>query len=166
MSIDFNGTPVSFTVSGRATYGFTLPRDRSTLPEKVAAALGAADAAREAEQKTRTKNGNDHAAIRTANEKLGAAVDDVYDVAAASSRARREHHLEEYNYAAAKLGRALGEAERALQTMADHAQQAVNPVGVGFSQEASRDAKVVSQLRFLVEQMAALPSVPALEGEV
>lgn len=164
--IDFNGNVVSYTVNGRATYEFTLPRDRSTLPEKVTASLGRADAALDAERKAHKKDGNDHHAHRAANEKLGAAVDDVYDVASASSRARREWHLEGYNYASAKLARALGEAERALQTMADHSQQAVNPTGVGISRDASKAAKVVVQLRFYAEQLAALPSVPSLEGEV
>lgn len=166
MSVDFNGTAVGYTVNGRSTYSFELPRDRATLPVKVASALAKADAAVAAEREVYGKDGNDHVGQRAANEKTGAAVDDVYDVAASTSRARREHHLEGFGYAAAKLSRALGEAERALQGMADHAQQAVNPSGVGFSREASKGAKTVVQLRFLVEQMAALPSVPALSEEV
>src|SRR4051812_28800516 len=105
MSVDFNGSPVGYNIHGRATYEFTLPRDRSALPEKVAAALDRADAARAAEVKAHQKDGNDHASHRAANEKLEAAVDDVYDVASASSRARREHHIEEFNYASAKLSR-------------------------------------------------------------
>jgi hypothetical protein len=163
---DFNGSTVGYTVNGRTTFEFALPRDRATLPAKVAAALGRADAAVANEQEVRRKDGNDRAAQREANEKVGAAVDDVFDVASSTSRARREHHLEEYAYAAAKLGRAMEEAERALQTMADHAQMAVCPAGVGFSREASKGSPVVTKLRFLSDQMGALASVPALEGEV
>ena len=165
MPIDYNGSTVGFTVNGACTYEFTLPRDRSTLPAKVAAALGKADAAVTAEREAHQKDGNDRAAHRTANEKVGLAVGDVFDVASSTSRARREHHIEEYNYAAAKLGRALGEAEKALQTMADHAQMAVCPTGVGFSRDASNASKVVAQLRFLSDQLAALTAAPALEGE-
>ncbi|MFG2473539.1 hypothetical protein [Streptomyces fagopyri] len=166
MNVDFNGTPIGYNVHGDRQHDFTLPRNRDALPEKVAAALGKADAARDAEQKAYAKDGNDRAGHRAANEKLGAAIGDAYDKAAASSRARREHHIEEYNYAAAKFARAMGDAEAALQMMADHAQLAVNPTGVGFNAAASQGSKTVTGLRFLVDQMRALSPVPALDEEV
>ncbi|MGW3846891.1 hypothetical protein [Streptomyces fagopyri] len=166
MSIDFNGVPAEYSVNGDRVHRFQLPRDRGALPEKVAAALGRADAAREAEVKAFKRDGNDHNAHRSANEKVGAAVGDLYDVASATSRARRERHIEEFNYGAAKFARAMGEAEKALQVMADHAQQAVNGTGVGISADASKGSKTVTGLRYLVDQMAALPAVPALAEEV
>lgn len=164
--IDFKGSPVGYNVHGDRQHEFMLPRDRGALPQKVAAALAKADAALASEQKVHAKDGNDLTGHRAANEKVGAAVGDVYDVASSTSRARREHHIEEYNYAAAKFARAMGEAEAALQMAADHAQQAVNPVGVGFSAGASQGSKTVAGLRFLCDQMAALSAVPALYEEV
>jgi len=162
MSVDFNGSPVSYTVNGDRTHHFTLPRNRGALHSKVTGALKKADAAVTAEAEARAKDGNDHNAHRAANEKVGAAVGDVYDVASASSRARVEYHREEYAYAAAKFGRALAEAERALQALADHAQLAECPVGIGFDTAVSARSKTVGRLRLIADSLASMPGVPEL----
>lgn len=157
MTIDFNGTPFSASVAGDRVHDFRLPRDRSRVPAKTQEALHAVQEALTAEAKAKTQ-----AAKQEASDALRAAVEDVYDRAAATSRADRETHREQYTYGAAKLARALEEAQAALQLMADHAQQYANPVGVGFPLDVRSNSPAVMQLRLISETIANLPAVPEL----
>ncbi|MHC3471221.1 hypothetical protein ACYF6T_21340 [Streptomyces sp. 7R007] len=158
MSIDFNGVIVSACVPGDRTHEFRLPRDRSRVPAKTLEVLNAMEAAAEKERQAKTP-----AARRDAAEALRGAVHDVYDRASSTTRADRETHLEGYAYGAAKLARALGEAEAALQLMADHAQQFDNPVGVGFPADRRR-SKAVMQLQLIAETLKGVASPLALDG--
>ena len=156
MTIDFNGAPFVASVAGDREHGWRLPLDRSRVPVKTQEALHGVQKALDAGAKAKTQ-----AAKQEASEALRAAVGDVYDRAAATSRADRETHREQYAYGAAKLARALEDAQTALQLMADHAQQYANPAGVGFP-TAGSNSPAVMNLRLVSETIANLPAVPEL----
>lgn len=158
MHVDFNGTPVSANVAGDREHRFFLPHDQSTVPPKTLTALAAVQEAVSTEAKAKTP-----AAKREATDALRAAVGDLYDRASSTSRAAREYHREGYSYGAAKLARALGEAEAALQLMADHAQQYDNPVGVGFAADRRDRSKAVMQLHLIADTLGSLPAVAELD---
>ncbi|MFC4500663.1 MULTISPECIES: hypothetical protein [Streptomyces] len=158
MHVDFNGTPVSANVAGDREHHFLLPRDQSTIPPKTLAALTAMQDAVDAAAKATTPKARQDAAdnIRTA-------VGDLYDRAASTSRADREHRHEGYGYGAAKLARALDEVQTAVQLMADHAQQYDNPVGIGFRADRRDRSKAVMQLQLIADTLANLPAVADLD---
>lgn len=159
---DFNGSPAGALVHGDRTHTFVLPLDRSTVPAKTGEALDVLEEALKSEGSIRSKKPNDHAAHQAANEAVRDAVHYVYDTAAATSRARAEHHREGYNYASAKFIRAIAEAQAALQLLADHMQQADNPVGVGFKEDRRANSPAVLQLHVLADTLRNMPAVPEL----
>lgn len=157
--IDFKGTPMGANVPGDRTHEFRLPLDRSTVPPKTMTALEAVQAAAKAVGEARSTK-----AQQAANDALRDAVGDVYDRASSTSRADREHHQEGYAYAAAKFSRAMGEAEAALQLLADHAQQYDNPVGVGFNADHRDNSSAVVQLHVIADALKSVPAVPELDA--
>jgi len=154
---DFKGTPMGATVPGDRTHEFRLPLDRSTMPPKTLAALDAVQEAVKTASSARS-----HKAQQEAGDAVRSAVGDLYDRAASTSRADREHHQEGYAYASAKFARAVGEAQAALQAMADHAQQADNPTGVGFKADHRANSPALVQLRLIADALTSLPAVPEL----
>jgi hypothetical protein len=158
--IDFNGSPTGATVAGDRHHEFRMPRDRATVPPKTLAALTAVEDAVDAASKATTPK-----AKQQATDAVRAAVGDLYDRAASTSRADREHHHEGYAYGAAKLARALADAQAALQLMADHAQQYDNPSGVGFKANSRDKSPTVMRLHLISEALGNMPAAPEL-GEV
>ena len=158
MTIDFNGTIVSACVAGDRTHEFRLPLDRSRVPAATLETLNAMEAAADKERKAKTPTGRQEAA-----EALREAVHDVYDRAASTSRKDRDTHQEGYAYGVAKLARALGEAQAALQLMADHAQQYDNGTGVGFKLDRRR-SKAVMQIQLIADTLSSAPSPLDLDG--
>ncbi|MER5470851.1 hypothetical protein [Streptomyces sp. NPDC002685] len=159
MTIDFNGSPFAANVAGDREHRFRLPRDTASMPPKTLAALGAVQQATKGAADARTPK-----AQREAAEAVQAAVHDLYDRASSTSRADREHHREGYAYAAAKFSRAIGEAESALQLLADHAQQYGNGVGIGFAEDMRAKSPAVMQLHLLADSFKSMPAVPELEA--
>lgn len=159
---DFNGTPFEAVVNGDRAYRFVLPVDRGTVPPKMLEALEMVEKARKGETSVRSKKPNDHAAQLAANEAVRDAVHYVHDTAAATSRASAEHHAEGYAYASAKFTRAIGEAQAALQQLADHLQQVDNPAGVGFKDDRRANSPAVLQLHVLADTFKNMPAVPEL----
>lgn len=159
MTIDFNGSTVAALVPGDREYQFRLPRDTASMPPKTLAALDAVQQATKGAADARTPK-----AQREAAEAVQAAVHDLYDRASSTSRADREHHREGYAYAAAKFSRAIGEAQAALQLLADHAQQHANPGGVGFLEDSRAKSPAVMQLHLLADSFKSMPAVPELEA--
>jgi hypothetical protein len=154
---DFYGTPVSACIPGDRTHEFRLPLDRSTIPARTQKALQAVEAARKA-----VADASGRKEQADANEALRAAVGDLYDRASSTSRADLEHHREGYAYAQARFERAMGEGRAALQLLADHAQQAANPAGVGFPREKGGDSPTVMRLRVITDALTNMPAVPEL----
>ncbi|MFF1743525.1 hypothetical protein [Streptomyces mirabilis] len=159
MTIDFNGSPFAANVAGDREHRFRLPRDTASVPPKTLAALDAVQQAVKA-----TTDATTPKARQAASEAVRAAIGDLYDRAASTSRADREHHREGYAYAAAKFSRAMGEAESALQLLADHAQQYGNGVGIGFAEDMRANSPAVLQLRLLADAFKSMPAVPELEA--
>ncbi|MFI5684657.1 hypothetical protein [Streptomyces sp. NPDC051636] len=157
MRTDFHGTPAEACVPGDRTHHFRMPRDRSTVPPKTLAAL---DAVQEAVKTASTANSPK--AQREAGEAVRTAVGDLYDRAESTSRADAEHHREGYAYARARFTRALGEAQAALQAMADHAQQYANPAGVGFPADPQAKSPTVVQLHLIDDALVNMPTAPEL----
>jgi hypothetical protein len=156
--IDFNGSTVSAMVPGDREHRFRLPADRSTMPPKTLAALEAVQEAVKATAAARS-----HKAQQEAGDQVRAAVGDLYDRAASTSRADQEHHREGYSYAASKFSRAMGEAEAALQLLADHAQQFDNPGGVGFKADHRDNSPTVVQLHLIADALRTMPAAPELK---
>ncbi|MEV8036727.1 hypothetical protein [Streptomyces sp. NPDC086182] len=159
MTIDFNGSPVTAMVPGDREHRFRLPLDTASMPPKTLDALGAVQQATKAAADARSPK-----AQREATDAVQTAVHDLYDRASSTSRADREHHREDYAYAAAKFNRALGDVEVALQLLADHAQQYDNPVGVGFPEDARANSPAVMRLRLIADALKSVPGVPDLEA--
>jgi hypothetical protein len=157
--IDFNGSPVSAMVPGDREHRFRLPLDRASVPPKTLAALDAVQGATKAAADAHTPK-----AQQAAGDVVRAAVGDLYDRAASTSRADREHHREGYAYAAAKYDRAMGEAQAALQLLADHAQQYDNPVGVGFIEDSRAKSQTVVHLHLVADALKNMPTLPELEA--
>lgn len=157
MTTDFNGSTISAMVPGDREHRFRLPLNHSSVPPKTLAALEAVQDAVKA-----TAGARNHKAQQEAADVVRSAVGDLYDRAASTSRADQEHHREGYSYAAAKFSRALGEAEAALQLLADHAQQFDNPVGVGFKADHRDNSPTVVQLHLLADALKNMPAVPEL----
>lgn len=155
--IDFNGSIVAAMVPGDREHQFRLPCDRSTMPPKTLAALEAVQEAVKA-----TAGARSHKAQQEAGDGVRAAVGDLYDRSASTSRADREHHQEGYAYSSAKFARALAEAQAALQAMADHAQQADNPTGVGFKADHRANSPAVVQLHLIADALRTMPAAPEL----
>ena len=164
--LDFKGTPHSVAISGDRTHAFALPRDLGVLPERVAKAYQRVLDAQHAEQKVSAKNGNDYAAMREANDAVRDAVHELYDVAAATSKAARQQYGEQFEYGARRYVRALAEAESALQEAVTAAQlhdQAEHGHGVGINPEAR--SKAVMTARLLSESLGQMPPLPAIDAE-
>ncbi|MFJ9376824.1 hypothetical protein [Streptomyces sp. NPDC101455] len=153
MSIDFNGSTLSACVPGDRTHEWRLPTDRSRIPARTQEALNAVEEATEAQRKAKTP-----AAKSDVAEALRTTVHDLYDRAASTNRADRETHREGYGYGAAKLARALGDVEAALQLMADHAAQYDNGTGIGFPLDRNVRTKPVMQLRLIADTISNLPA--------
>ncbi|MEV5792677.1 hypothetical protein [Streptomyces sp. NPDC052192] len=162
--VDFNGTTVEALVPGECTHVFVLPHDRTTVPEKTLTALAAAEKAVQVAAEVRTKKAQDFTAQLDAGDKVRAAVADVYDRASSTQQTDRRQHEEAYAYASAKFGRALAEAEAALQQLADHAQQVDNPANIGFKAHDRSSSPVVGRLRLIADTLRSMPSVPELEA--
>ncbi|MFF2511673.1 hypothetical protein [Streptomyces sp. NPDC058086] len=156
---DFNGSSISALVPGDREHRFRLPLDRSSVPPKTLAALDAVQQAVKA-----TADATTPKAKQAAGEAVRTAVDGLYDRAASTSRADREHHREGYAYAAAKFNRAIGEAQAALQLLADHAQQYGNGAGIGFAEDMRANSPAVLHLRLLADSFKSMPAVPELEA--
>jgi hypothetical protein len=154
---DFNGTTVSACIPGDRTHEFRLPLDRSTIPPRTQKSLQAVEDARKA-----VADASGRKEQADANDALRAAVGDLYDRASSTSRADREHHHEGYAYGAAKLARALADAQAALQLMADHVQQYDNPSGVGFKTNSRDKSPAVMRLHLIADALDTLPSSPEL----
>lgn len=160
MTVDFNGVPFQVTVPGDRAHYFVLPRDRSTVTPKMLKAFEQLETARDNEATARSKKGDDRASIAAAQDAVKDALHGVYDTAAATSRATVEHHREQAAYATARFGRAIGEAQVALQAVVDHARQAAHEGGVGFPSDPRLTSPTVQQLRVISETLANLPAVP------
>jgi len=159
MTTDFAGSPVSALVPGDREHRFRLPLDRASMPPKTLDALDAVQQATKAAADASTPK-----ARQAASEAVRGAVADLYDRASSTSRADREHHREGFAYAAAKFDRAVGEAQAALQLLADHAQQHANPGGIGFPEDMRASSPAVMQLRLLADSFKSMPAVPELEA--
>lgn len=159
MTTDFNGSAVYAMVPGDREHRFRLPLDRASMPAKTVDALDVVQQATKAAGAATTPK-----AQQAASEAVRAAVADLYDRAASTSRAGREHHREGYAYAAAKFNRAIGEAQAALQLLADHAQQFSNPAGIGFPEDVRANPPVMAQLHLIDDSFKSLPAVPDLEA--
>jgi uncharacterized membrane protein YqiK len=159
---DFNGSAFQAVIPGDRAHHFVLPLDRSTVPPKTLAAVEAVEKAVKAAATTREKKPHDLNAQRAAADAVRTAVHDLYDRAASTSRADRQHHEENYAYATAKFTRAIGEAQAALQMLADHALQADNPGGVGFKANERSTSPTVSRLRVIADTLTNMPAVPEL----
>lgn len=160
MPITFKGQPFTVVIPGDRGHDFSLPFDRSTMPPKTADAVGKLIEARDAEQKVKP---NASAAVKqSALDATRKALEDVYDTAGATTSSRRQFHQEAYAFAASKLGRALAEAEAALQQLVDHALQYDTPTGVGVD-EKTRSA-AVAKLRCLAEDLTRLTPVPPIDA--
>lgn len=157
MTIDFNGSPQSASVAGDREHVFRMPLDRTTVPAKTLKAL---EAVQEAVKGTEKAHGPK--AQQQAADAVRDAVGDLYDRASSTSRADRQLHEEGFAYSAAKFKRAIEDAEAALQGMADHAQQADNPVGVGFKADAREKSATVVQLHLIADVLKNMPAVPEL----
>jgi hypothetical protein len=160
--ITFKGVPVTVVIAGDRGHDFMLPHNRGTMPAKTSEALDALLTAQQAEQTISRKKGADRQAWQDASESTRAALADLYDRASSTTVSRRQHHEEAYAFAASKLARALGDAETAVQLLADHAGQYVHPVGVGID-PASR-AKSIAGLRVLAQALDTFPPVPDLNA--
>ncbi|MER6557232.1 hypothetical protein ABT300_05605 [Streptomyces sp. NPDC001027] len=158
--IDFNGSPLEVLIPGDRTHHFVLPLDRSALPAKTLKAIEQLETARDDESAVRSKKANDRAALDKAQDAVKDALNGVYDTAAATSRGSAEHHREQAAYATARFGRAISEAQGALQAVVDHARQAENPGGVGFPSDPRLTSPTVQQLRVITEALANLPAIP------
>ncbi|WP_392668628.1 hypothetical protein [Streptomyces sp. LN785] len=156
--MDHKGQPISVVIPGDRGHVFAIPRNRATMPPKISAAFDALEAAYKAEMDTKA---NDRKAKQAAVDATRAALNDLYDTAAATGVSRRQYHEEGYLYAASKLNRALEEADAALQLLLDHASQYVNPVGVGLAPDTR--AKSVATLRLLAGQLTDRVAVPNID---
>lgn len=159
MNVDFNGCAVSANVPGDHEHRFVMPRDRSTVPPKTLAALTVVE-----EAVTAAGKATNHEARLKAGDVVRAAVSDLYDRASSTTRADREFHSEAYAYGAAKLARAWGEVQAALQLMADHAGQYSNPVGIGFPADLRDRSKPVMRMHSIAETVRSLPIMPELDA--
>lgn len=157
MTVDFKGSPFGASVAGDRMHEFRMPLDRTTVPAKTLKAL---EAVQEAVKGTEKAHGPK--AQQEASDALRAAVGDLYDRAASTSRSDREQHREGFAYASAKFARAMGEAEAALQSMADHAQQFDNPTGVGFKVDHRDNSRAVMQLHLIADALKNMPAAPEL----
>ncbi|MFF2384061.1 hypothetical protein [Streptomyces sp. NPDC058108] len=157
MSVDFNGHTEQYVLNGDRAHEFRLPRNRAVLPKKVSAALGKVAAARKAEADL---NAGDYHGRRAANEQLREAVGQLYDEGSASSY--KTEHLDAYVVAKARFERLLGEAERALQDLADRAQCLENPQGIGFPPDIRSVSVNIRQLHSVAAGLEQLPKIPEL----
>ncbi|MEV3846889.1 hypothetical protein AB0J30_08865 [Streptomyces microflavus] len=162
MSISFKGESFGIVIAGDRGHNFMLPADPTTMPPKISEAFNAALDAQKNEQTVDRRKSSDHQAKADAREGTRQALNNLYDVAAASASSRRDFHQEGYALAALKLGRALAEAEAAIQTLACHAQQNANPSGVGINPTQSN--KTIATLRAIADDLATLTPVPALDA--
>lgn len=160
--MDFKGRPYSVVIPGDRAHDFAIPLNRATMPPQISEALDALQAAHEAEQTTAKAKPNNHKVNQAARDATRAALNHLYDTAAATSVSSRQHHQEGYAYAASKLNRALDEAEAALQLLIDHASQYANPIGVGLDPRTR--AKSVTTLRFLATQITDRVAVPDINS--
>lgn len=160
MSVTFKGQPFSVVIPADRGHDFTLPFDRSTMPPKTAEAVGKLIEASAAEQKV--KANASAAAKQDALDNTRKALEDLYDMAGATTSSRRQFHEEAYAFAASKFGRALAEAEAALQTLVDHALQFDTPVGVGVHEKTG--SKTVAHLRCLADELSKLSPVPPIDA--
>lgn len=164
--IDAKGTPYSVNIFGDRSHEFALPRDLSLLPEKVATAYQRVVDAQRAEQKDAGKNANNYTAMKEANDKVRDALADLYDTAAAGSKAAQQKAGEAYDYGARRYARAIAEAQAALQSTVTAAQlhdQAEHGHGVGLNPAAKSKAVMIARL--LSETLEQMPALPALDAE-
>jgi len=164
--IDTKGTPYSVSIAGDRGHEFAMPRDLAMLPEKVAKAYQRLVDAHRAEQKAAGKNSTNYAAKKEANDAVRDALADLYDTAAAGSKAARQQYAEAYDDGIRRYARAVAEAEAALQSVVTAAQlhdQAESGHGVGLNPAAKSRAVMIARL--LSETLEHLPVLPALDAE-
>lgn len=168
--ITLKGSPTSFAIAGDRTHAFEIPLDREQLHPKVGKAFGVLEAARAAEAKVRKDNPGDRTATADANETVKEALDTLYDTAAGSAKATREHAAQQYDTAVRRYARALDHAQEALQTAATAAQvhrQAALSHGVGIATgQVGRAALTAHSVSELIETLPALPAIdePTVDG--
>jgi hypothetical protein len=163
MTVDLKGRPVSFVVNGDRAHTFSVPSDQAHLHPRDNEALVAAESARETERKTKV---SDKAARREANDAVRTALESLCDVAAANSKATREHASERYELAVRRYARAVEQAQAAAQEAATAAQvfdKAAHSDGVGISDQSK--AHAVRIARIASEHLDALPALPAIDAE-
>ncbi|MER7927038.1 hypothetical protein ABTY96_28430 [Streptomyces sp. NPDC096057] len=161
--IDTKGTPCSFVVAGDRAHHFAMPRDLGMLPPKVAKAYEKLTDAARAAQELAGKNGGDRAARTEANDTVRAALAELYDQAAATTKAARELYDEQFEYALRRFARAIEDAQNALQGAVTAAQlfdQAANGHAVGLN--PGLGTKSVMFARAASETLEKLPKIPAL----
>jgi hypothetical protein len=166
VSIDYKGNQVSFTVAGERQHDFHLPHDASAIPEKIHQAIAAAVKAKDNVTKVSKGKEGWHTDVREANDKLGSAVRDIYDVAASVAKTTQAQAGEQFEYGRRKLDRALVDAQAALQVMMTSAQlwnEATHGPGVGITPKAVGKTETV--VHGLSEQLERLMSVPPLDTE-
>ncbi|MFI6856509.1 hypothetical protein [Streptomyces sp. NPDC050416] len=158
MSIDFNGATVAALVPGDREYRFRLPHNTDTVPPKTMEAIAEVQEATKAAASARS-----YKAQQEAGAAVREAVGRLFDRAASTSQADAQHHREGYAYAQARYTRALGEAEAALQAMADHAQQYDNGTGIGFPEDPRGKSQAVAQLHLVADALQHLPAPSGLQ---
>lgn len=162
--LDTKGVPCTFTIAGDRSHDFSMPRDLGMLPPKVAAALDKATAAAKAERDSMGKNGANYTARKDANDLVKVALNELYDTAAATSKAARQQYDEAFEYAVRRFARAMEDAKDALQSVVIAAQlydQAAHGHAVGLA--PGLGTKPVMFARAAYETLETLPKIPGLE---
>jgi hypothetical protein len=161
--LDTQGTPCQFVVAGDRAHSFALPRDLNVMPPKVVKALQKLQAAAKAEQESSGKNANNFVAMREANDKVRDALNELYDTAAAGSKAARQQYAEAFEYGLRRYQRAIEDARAALQDVVTASllyDQAANGCAVGLS--GLNGVKPAMGAQHIYAALETLPAVPEL----
>ncbi|OPG03068.1 hypothetical protein B1R27_30080 [Streptomyces sp. GKU 895] len=162
--IDTKGTPCSFVIAGDRAHDFAMPRDLGMLPPKVVKAFEKLTAASRAEQQSMGKNSTNYAAKKEANDLVKTALGELYDTAAATSKAARQQYGEAYEYGVRRYLRAIEDARAALQDVVTASllyDQAANGSAVGLS--SINGVKPAMGAHHIYQALETLPAIPALE---
>ncbi|MEU6373943.1 hypothetical protein [Streptomyces sp. NPDC046909] len=162
--LDTKGTPCSFVVAGDRAHNFALPRDLNVMPPKLVKALEKLQAAARAEQESSGKNANNYVAMKEANDKVRDSLNEVYDTAAATSKAARQQYGEAYEYGVRRYLRAIEDARAALQDVVTASllyDQAAHGSAVGLS--SINGVKPAMGAHHIYQALETLPAIPALE---
>lgn len=163
--MSFNGTGIQITPPQQSPHSIELPHDRSTLPPRILEALDQAITAEDKHRKTCAAKKTDRAAIEQTGDDLTAAWNHLTDTAFATAEANKQHHREQYAYAARKLERAITEAQAAVQLLGTHAHlydtAANDPARIGIDRVTK--SKAVGVLHCLQDELTTLAAVPNID---